>query len=72
MMTQYLPLDALAARLNLSARYLRQLADAKKIPSLDVNGRRRFDEQDVRDALKRLAGESRGRRTVLDGGTYAS
>jgi len=67
MFSEYLPLDALAARLNLPARYLRGLADAKKIPSLDVNRRLRFSEPEVRAALRRLAIEKESRRTILGG-----
>jgi len=51
----FVPLDCLAASLALPRAYLRRLADQKAIPSLDVNGRLRFDERAVRDALLRLA-----------------
>ena len=53
--SEYLPLDALAAALNLSRPYLRRLAREGRIPSLNVNGRLRFDEAQVRAALRRLA-----------------
>jgi len=64
MLNEYLSLEALAARLNLPQEYLRRIADEKQIPSLDVNGRLRFNEPDVRAALTQLAddhGQSPGR-----------
>lgn len=54
-MGEYLPLDALAATLGLSRSYLRRLARTGRIPSLNANGRLRFDELQVREALRRLA-----------------
>jgi len=54
-LTEYLSLEALSARLNLPQNYLRVLTDSSAIPSLDVNGRLRFSEPDVRDALSVLA-----------------
>lgn len=53
--TQFLPLTVLATRLGLPASYLRRLANQAKIPSLRVNGRVRFDEGAVRDALHQLS-----------------
>ena len=52
---EYLSLDALAAALGLSRPYLRRLARTGQIPSLNVNGRFRFDELQVREALRQLA-----------------
>ena len=52
----YLPLEALAANLGLSQSYLRGLAKRRLIPYLDVNGRLRFDEAQVRAALIDIAG----------------
>lgn len=57
---EYLPLDALAARLNLPRTYVRRLAREGRIPSLNVNGRLRFDESAVREALRQLAAEPLG------------
>ena len=57
--SEYLPLDALAAALNLPRPYLRRLAREGRIPALNVNGRLRFDEAQVREALRRLAAETR-------------
>lgn len=51
----FLNLEALAAELGLPQYYLRDLAKQRKIPALDVNGRLRFDPQDVGEALARLA-----------------
>ena len=55
---EYLPLDALAATLNLPRPYLRRLVSERRIPVLHVNGRLRFDEAQVREALRRLAGDT--------------
>jgi hypothetical protein len=55
MVTEYLPLEALAARLNLPQRYLKGLALASDIPSLNVNGRLRFNPAAVQQALDKLA-----------------
>lgn len=63
---QYLTLDALAARLGLPKDYLRNLVEKKQIPCLDVNGRLRFNEHNVRDAFDRLECHHRERQ---DGGT---
>jgi len=52
---EYLPLDALATTLGLPRPYLRRLTDEGRIPSLNVNGRLRFDELQVREALLSLA-----------------
>jgi len=53
--SEYLSLDALAAALGLPRSYLRRLTREGSIPALNVNGRPRFDEADVRTALTRLA-----------------
>lgn len=58
--SEYLPLDALAVTLGLPRTYLRRLAREGEIPVLDVNGRQRFDESQVREALRRLAAEGKG------------
>jgi len=55
MSTELLPLDALAARLELPRTYLRRLAETGEIPSLDANGRLRFDVEAVGEALRLLA-----------------
>lgn len=59
---QYLSLEALAARLGLPRNYLRNLAQEKLIPCLNVNGRLRFDESNVRAALHQLAQNERGKK----------
>ena len=55
MKTQYLSLERLSAILNLPQSYLRKLAKQKQIPFLDVSGRMRFQEKDVREALTKMA-----------------
>ena len=55
MATEYLSLTALAARLALPRTYLRRLADERKIPFLNVGGRKRFEEGGVRAALTDLS-----------------
>lgn len=52
---EYISLEALAATLGLPQTFLRRLADQREIPSLNVNGRLRFDEGEVREALNRIA-----------------
>ncbi len=54
-MPSYYSLDALAAATGLPRTYLRRLAAAGDIPALDVNSRLRFDLEQVREALRRLA-----------------
>jgi excisionase family DNA binding protein len=51
----YMSLEALAGRLGLPQRFLREAARAGQIPSLCIGGRLRFCEADVRDALRREA-----------------
>ena len=47
----YISLEALSATLGLPKAYLKNLADSGEIPCLDVNGRRRFNRQAVRETL---------------------
>ena len=54
METEYLSLEALGAVLDLPQKYLRRLAKEKRIPSLIVGKRMRFQEQAVRAALSEL------------------
>ncbi len=53
--TQYISLDALAGRLGLPRRFLREQARRGVIPCLRIGGRMRFEESAVRDALRRKA-----------------
>jgi hypothetical protein len=53
----YCSLEALAAILQLPQRFLRELTLAGDIPSLDVNGRLRFNPVEVQTALDLLARE---------------
>ncbi|MFB0556093.1 MAG: hypothetical protein ACETWQ_22550 [Phycisphaerae bacterium] len=55
MKNQYLSLEALAISLGLPKTYLRKLAKQKRIPFLDVSGRKRFQPEDVMDALSKMA-----------------
>lgn len=55
----FVSLDRLAIRFNLPKRYLKELAGKKLIPSLDINGRLRFNPAAVQQALDRLAAEGR-------------
>ena len=54
-------MEVLALRLNLPRTFIQQAAEARTIPYLDVNGRKRFSEASVRDALERLAIEATAR-----------
>lgn len=51
---EYISLEALAGRLNLSRSYVRKQAKSGAIPYLNVNGRKRFREKSVRAALDKL------------------
>lgn len=56
MITDYISLECLALQLALPKAYLRRLVDAGKLPYIDTgNGRLRFQEQAVRQALDKLA-----------------
>jgi len=55
--TQFISLDALANRIGLPKTFLKELADKRLIPSLDVNGRRRFNPLQVQEVLDRLAAD---------------
>ena len=62
MKMQYLSLEALSATLGLPHQYLRNLAAEGHIPFLDVNGRKRFSEREVREALASLAQKTKEQR----------
>lgn len=53
----YISLEVLSATLGLPKGYLKDLADSGEIPCLDVNGRRRFNYQVVRETLDSKASE---------------
>jgi excisionase family DNA binding protein len=53
--TRYISLHALAARLGLPQRFLREQARRGVIPHLCVGGRMRFEEGAVCEALRRQA-----------------
>ena len=52
---KYISLEVLAATFRLPLNYLRELAKANSIPSLNVNGRLRFNPAAVHHALDALA-----------------
>jgi len=52
---KYISLEVLAATFRLPINYLRELAKANSIPSLNVNGRLRFNPAAVQQALDKLA-----------------
>lgn len=61
----FVSLEGLAAQLHLPKSYLRNLASKKLIPSLDVNGRLRFDPVIVVEALTNIASGEDGTEVVL-------
>lgn len=67
-MSEWLPLEALAARLDLPLKWLREKADEGAIPSLVLPGRRRrFDPEQVSTALRLLADAARHAEAAHDG-----
>lgn len=66
----YVPLNRLASRFDLPERYLKELADKSLIPSLNINGHRKFNPAAVEKALTRLAAaeERKQKPTVLSEG----
>lgn len=55
----YISLSSLVTRLGLPKKFLNRLAYVGDIPSLNVDGRLRFDEGAVRSALAKRAGRQR-------------
>jgi excisionase family DNA binding protein len=55
MSTAYYTLESLAIKLNLPQSYLRKMTDKKKIPFLIVGGRKRFNPEQVKTELDKLA-----------------
>jgi excisionase family DNA binding protein len=58
----YFSQEALAIRLGLPLRFIRQMADQNKIPYLVVGGRRRFNPAAVKAALDQMAEEQTRRK----------
>ena len=52
---EYIALSSLATKLNLPCHFLKRLAENGEIPSLNVNGRLRFNPEAVRQSLDNLA-----------------
>ena len=65
MRSQYIPLEVLAVRFGLPRPFLRKQANDGGIPCLRVNGRLRFAEADVREALRQQAART-AREGALD------
>ena len=55
MIKTFISLDRLTVKLGLPGSYLKKMAEQKKIPSLNVNGRLRFNLEQVKDALACLS-----------------
>ena len=51
----YITLDSLTTRMNLPRAYLQDLVERGKLPFLSVRGRERFNEAEVRAALKEMS-----------------
>lgn len=52
---KYISLEVLAAKMSLPQKYLREFSQQGKIPSLNVNGRARYNPIAVQKALDELA-----------------
>jgi hypothetical protein len=66
----YISLSDLATHFGLPRSFLKELADKGLIPSLNVNGRRKFNPATVEKALEKLAdqrAESPRRQSLLGG-----
>jgi len=59
--TIYKPLNTTARILGLPMPYLRELAEKRTIPVLDVNGRLRFNLEAVQNALDEIAAQEGGK-----------
>lgn len=67
----YISLESISARLNLSVKYLQQKVKVGQIPFLTVGKRKRFRESAVREALakiERQATEEKHQRKAILGG----
>ena len=65
MQDEFMSLDCLSGRLDLPKKYLRRLADERKIPFVVVAGNRRlFNQADVCNAIRRLTTQ-RDKRALL-------
>jgi excisionase family DNA binding protein len=59
--TVFISLEALAVTLGLPQSYLRGLATQDRIPFLNVNGRMRFNAEEVQKALVNLTHKERSK-----------
>lgn len=50
----FIPLHCLAGRLDLPMTFLKRLADEKKIPFIVAGKRKRFNQADVCNAIRRM------------------
>lgn len=64
----FVSIVALANHFNLPNNYLKKLADKGLIPSLDVNGHRKFNPLAVEKALERLQNSEQHKRPTILGG----
>lgn len=68
---EYISLESVSARLNLSVKYLQQQIEVGQIPYLTVGKRKRFRESAVRESLKKIerqaAKEKHQPKTILGG-----
>ena len=62
---EYVSLDHPAGSLGLPKSYLRELAIAGRIPCLNIRGRWRFEEAQVRAALREIADRAAEHQTHL-------
>ena len=51
----YISLEVLAIQLGLPQKFLRELAESKRIPTLKVGNRLRFNLEAVQEALDKIA-----------------
>lgn len=65
----FVSITALSNHFNLPNSYLKKLADKGLIPSLDVNGHRKFNPLAVEKALERLQGAEQHKQPTILGGS---
>jgi hypothetical protein len=65
---KFVSLGKLSSHFDLPARYLKELLSKGLIPSLDVNGHRKFSPLAVGKALARLSATEKRRQTILSAG----
>lgn len=58
--TEFISLSRLSSRLGLPEAYLKNLAASGSIPSLNINGRLRFNPAAVQQAINKIADQRSG------------